>query len=88
MKERLNNSTIVDVRTPEEYAGEHFPNAINIPLDQVARRINEFKEMRKPIVAYCRSGNRSGMAVSILKQNGITDALNGGGLEDLKRKSK
>ncbi len=88
MKETLNNSTIVDVRTPEEYAGEHFPNATNIPLDQVAQRINEFKEMSKPIVAYCRSGNRSGMAVSILKQNGITDAINGGGLEDLKQNSK
>ena len=46
----------------------HFPDAINIPLDQVAQRINEFKEMQKPIIAYCRSGNRSGVAVSILKQ--------------------
>ena len=42
--------------------------------------------MTKPIVAYCKSGNRSGMAVSILKQNGITDVINGGGLDDLKQK--
>lgn len=88
MKETYKNATIVDVRTPEEYAGEHFPNAISIPLDQVAQRINEFKEMPKPIVAYCRSGNRSGMAVSILKQNGINDAINGGGLDDLKQNIK
>ncbi len=88
MKDTMNNSTIVDVRTPEEYAGEHFPNAINIPLDQVAQRINEFKEMSKPIVAYCRSGNRSGMAVAILKQNGITDAINGGGIADMLAASK
>lgn len=80
--------TIVDVRTPEEYTIEHFPNAINIPLDQVAQKINEFKEMPQPIIAYCRSGNRSGIAVSILKQNGITDAINGGGLEDLKQSMK
>ena len=45
MIEAANNVTIVDVRTPEEYAGEHYLNAINIPLDQVAQRINEFKEM-------------------------------------------
>ena len=77
------DATIVDVRTPEEFAAEHFPNAINIPYDQVAQRINEFKEMQKPIVAYCRSGNRSGVAVSILKQNGIEEAINGGGLQDL-----
>ena len=86
--ETANNATIVDVRTPEEYAGEHYPNAINIPLDQVAQRINVFREMPKPIIAYYRSGNRSGMAVSVLKQNGITEALNGGGLEDLKRQMK
>ena len=81
-------ATIVDVRTPEEYAVEHFPDAINIPLDQVAQRINEFKEMSQPIIAYCRSGNRSGIAVSILKQNGIADAVNGGGLDDLKQNRK
>ncbi len=51
MKDTMNNSTIVDVRTPEEYSGEHFPDAINIPLDQVNQRISEFKEMSKPIIA-------------------------------------
>lgn len=71
-----------------EGAGEHFPNAINIPLDQVAQRINEFKEMPKPIVAYCRSGTRSGIAVTILKQNSIAEAINGGGLDDLKQNNK
>lgn len=80
MKETWSNATIVDGRTPEEYAGEHYAGAINIPLHQVAQRINGFKEMQKQFVAYCRSGNRSGMAVSILKQNGITDAYNDGGL--------
>ena len=88
MMSAVSNATIVDVRSPEEYAGEHFTNAINIPLDQVQQRINEFKEMPKPIIAYCRSGNRSGIAVSILKQNGIAHAVNGGGLEDLKQNMK
>ena len=88
MKQNYNNATLIYVRTPEEYASEHFPNAINIPLDQVAQRINEFKEMPNPMIAYCRSGNRSGIAVSILKQNGIADAVNGGGFEDLKQNMK
>lgn len=86
MFEALDEVSIVDVRTTEEYAVEHFRNAINIPLDQVAQRIEEFRKMRMPIIAYCRSGNRSGIAVSILKQNGITDAVNGGGLDDLKQR--
>lgn len=88
MKNTMNNSTIVDVRTPEEFADEHFPDAINIPLDQVVQRINEFKQMPQPIIAYCRSGNRSGIAVSILKQNGIAEAINGGSLDELKQNIK
>ena len=88
MKDLINKGTVVDVRSPQEFAGEHFPNAINIPLEQVSQKVNEFKEMPKPIVAYCRSGNRSGMAVSMLKQAGITDVINGGGLDDLLLKAK
>ena len=88
MMESLNDVSIVDVRTPEEYLVEHFLNAINIPLDSIAQRIEEFRQMKKPIIAYCRSGNRSGTAVSILKQYGITDAVNGGGFEDLKQNMK
>ena len=84
----LDNATIVDVRTPEEYAGDHYPNAINIPLNEVPERIEEFKQLKQPIVAYCRSGNRSGMAVSILKQSGLTEVYNGGGLTDLLQQNK
>jgi phage shock protein E len=85
MKEQFENASIVDVRTPEEFAQEHFPGAINIPLDQVPNRIDEFKAMKTPIIAYCRSGNRSGQAITILKQAGIVDITNGGGLEDMKQ---
>lgn len=81
-------TTIVDVRTPEEYSERHVSGAINIPLDQVSQRIQEFKEMQTPIVAYCRSGNRSGMAVSLLKQNGIKDVSNGGGIDKMLRELK
>ncbi|HJW18474.1 MAG TPA: rhodanese-like domain-containing protein [Flavisolibacter sp.] len=88
MKNILDNATIVDVRTPEEYAGDHYPNAINIPLNEVPDRIEEFKQLKQPIVAYCRSGNRSGVAVSILKQSGLTEVYNGGGLTDLFQQNK
>jgi phage shock protein E len=83
MAEILNFASIVDVRTPEEYAEGHFPNAINTPLNELGQRVDEFKEMKKPIVAYCRSGSRSGIAVTILKQNGLAEVYNGGGLNDL-----
>jgi phage shock protein E len=80
--------TIVDVRTPEEFGEGHVAGAINIPLDQIPQRLQEVKKMQTPIVAYCRSGNRSGMAVSILKQNGINDVSNGGGLDDMLQQIK
>ena len=88
MKELIENGIVVDVRSPQEFEGEHFPGAINIALEQVQEKVNDFKEMPKPIIAYCRSGNRSGMAVSMLKQAGITDAVNGGGLDDLLQQVK
>ena len=77
------NASIIDVRTPGEYAGQHVPGAINIPLDQLSIRMDEIKDMPKPIVAYCASGNRSGMAVGMMRQNGIMDAVNGGGIGDM-----
>lgn len=80
--------TFVDVRTPEEYAGGHVPGAINIPLDEIQKRLDEFKDMPKPVVAYCRSGARSGMATSILKQAGVQDVINGGGITDVMQQIK
>jgi phage shock protein E len=88
MNNQKDRPTIIDVRTSAEFAGQHVPGAINIPLDEVAQRINELKELPKPIIAYCRSGNRSGMAVAILKQNGIAEAVNGGGIDEMLQATK
>lgn len=67
---------MVDVRTPEEFASGSVKGAINIPLNEVESRINEFKG--KPgVVVFCRSGNRSGQAKKILESNGIKNVING-----------
>jgi phage shock protein E len=47
-------------------------------------RIEEMKNLKMPLVVYCRSGNRSGMAEMILKQAGVTEVYNGGGLADMR----
>ncbi|MFT4680414.1 MAG: phage shock protein E [Flavobacteriales bacterium] len=70
--------TIVDVRTPEEFMGGNVAGSVNIPLDQVVARIEEFKKMPKPLVLCCASGGRSGQASDYLNQNGI-ECENGGG---------
>ena len=59
--------------------------AKNIPLEEVAANIEEFKSFNNPVVLYCRSGNRSGMAVNILKQAGFKDVYNGGSLFDMQQ---
>jgi len=85
IKELIKNpsTTIVDVRSSWEFEMEHVPGAKNIPLEEVAAKVEEFKTYNSPVVLYCRSGNRSGMAVSILKQNGLSEVYNGGGLSDM-----
>jgi len=82
MEEILNNPnvTVIDVRETYEFEDGHYEGAINIPLGQIPQKINEIKAMSQPLVVYCRSGNRSGMALSILKQAGIQEVYNGGGI--------
>ncbi|MEY4968602.1 MAG: hypothetical protein RLZZ261_373 [Bacteroidota bacterium] len=75
---------LVDVRTPEEFESGHVQASVNIPLDQVAERLDEF-EGKDHIVVFCRSGNRSAMAKAILAQNGFANVTNGGTWEDVKQ---
>ncbi|MEH6472855.1 MAG: rhodanese-like domain-containing protein [Halopseudomonas sp.] len=74
-------SLIIDVRTTEEYAASHLPNALHIPYQQIEKQF-ALLEIRKdrPVVLYCRSGNRSGIAYSILQDAGYTALHNGGGI--------
>lgn len=73
---------LIDVRTPGEFSQGHLTDAANLPLNTVD---TAFANMDKdtPIVVYCRSGNRSGQAMSYLKQAGFTQVHNGGGLDEM-----
>lgn len=77
------STTVVDVRNSWEFESGHYQGALNIPLDQIAQHLSEFEAMEGPIVLYCRSGNRSGMALQLLKQQGLENLYNGGGIEDM-----
>lgn len=44
--------TVVDVRSPDEYAQGHLPGAINIPVDELEARLDEIPQDR-PVVPYC-----------------------------------
>lgn len=76
-------TTLVDVRSPMEYAQQHIPGAINIPLDKILSRKDEIEACSGPVVLYCQSGNRSGMALGLLRQSSKVDVYNGGGIYEL-----
>lgn len=78
LKEIVNNNAfLVDVRSPGEFKSGSAKGAVNIPLDKISSNIKKFKG-KENIVVFCRSGNRSGQAKSILKQNGVDGVTNGG----------
>ena len=72
-------ATIVDVRSKEEFQSGHVAGSINIPLQDVPTKVEEFKNMTKPLVLCCLSGGRSGQATGYLQQQGVLDVYNGGG---------
>lgn len=71
---------LVDVRTPEEFADGHLPGAINIPVQDLERRIDELGPKERPIVLYCRSGMRSGRAARQLSSAGFVAVHNLGSI--------
>jgi rhodanese-related sulfurtransferase len=73
---------LVDVRSPGEFADGNVKGSVNIPLDQVQNQLAKFKD-KESIVVFCRSGNRSSQAKSILEQNGFTNVTNGGTWQDV-----
>lgn len=72
-----NGAYLVDVRTPQEFADGSAKGAVNIPLDKVQSQLAKFKG-KEQIIVFCRSGNRSSQAKSILEQNGFKNVTNGG----------
>ena len=72
---------LLDVRTPEEFAGGHIAGAVNIPLQTLAQRLGEVPK-DQPVILYCRSGNRSRQALNLLKQAGYTQLQDLGGIID------
>jgi NADPH-dependent 2,4-dienoyl-CoA reductase/sulfur reductase-like enzyme/rhodanese-related sulfurtransferase len=69
---------LIDVRTPEEFAHGGIPNSINIPIDQLRRRLLEIPPDSQ-VGCYCLVGQRGYLATRILIQNGFAAAnLNDG----------
>lgn len=61
--------TVIDIRTPEEYASGHIENAINIDFYQDFQAYITTLDKTKPYLIYCRTGGRSAQAMEIFKQS-------------------
>jgi glyoxylase-like metal-dependent hydrolase (beta-lactamase superfamily II) len=71
-------AVLVDVRTPEEYGEDHAAGAVNIMAPDLRGRFTEL-DPERPTVLMCRTGHRSSMACSILKQKGFASVYNAAG---------
>ncbi|ANP50157.1 rhodanese-related sulfurtransferase [Streptomyces griseochromogenes] len=78
---RLPELTVIDVRTPGEYASGHLPGALNIPLDRVRRALPELRYVagRGGVLFVCASGARSENAARLLAGQGVPAATLAGG---------
>lgn len=75
----------IDVRTAEEYTSDHIAGDANIPLaelnaEQLAAQYGKDADIR----LYCRSGNRAGQAMEILKTAGFSQVSNVGGIGEVR----
>jgi Rhodanese-related sulfurtransferase len=75
---------ILDVRTADEYAGGHIPNAINIDVNRAGflYEADEKLPKDKTIAVYCHGGVRSRKAASLLSDNGYTILNLDGGFKE------
>lgn len=71
---------ILDVREPSEFQAGHVPNAINFPLSKLSAGGGEILAtipQNAEVIVYCNSGNRSGLAKSILENIDYMHVTNG-----------
>ncbi len=84
-----NGPIVIDVRTPQEFAMGAYPDAVNIPLDDLTTRYDELGEdPNRDITLYCASGARSAYAQRFLMQVGYQNVKNGGGIAAMMSRKK
>ncbi|POX37695.1 transporter [Streptomyces sp. Ru73] len=84
---RLGELTVIDVRTPGEYAAGHVPGAYNVPLDRLGEAVPALRKAaeRADLLMVCASGNRSARACADLAAHDVPAATLTGGTEDWAR---
>ena len=73
---------LIDVRSEGEYADGGIEGSINIPIQELAGRLDQLGDKGGTIVVYCQSGGRSAMAKRLLESKGFTDVHDLGRMRD------
>lgn len=76
--------TLVDVRTADEFRSGYIPGAVNISLQELSQKLDKIPK-DKPVIVYCRSGNRSAYAAQTLLKAGYADVMDLGGIIEWSR---
>ena len=80
---------VIDTRSPEEYAGGHLEGALLMPHATIGGMIEaRVPDKNTPILLYCRSGHRAGIALKTLVSMNYTHVENLGGMLDAAAKLK
>ena len=85
-----NGGLLIDVRTSREFEIDGVKGTVNYPLDDLFKEMNLLDKQR-PVVVFCRSGNRSRHAKFMLEENGfvqVEDAKTADQLRKLLMKAK
>ena len=76
-------ATVIDVRSPQEFAGGHLPQAVNVPLDTLATWVARVSNPQQIFLLYCGAGIRAQKGCDILSASGLPSVVNAGALKDL-----
>ncbi|MEO0557415.1 MAG: rhodanese-like domain-containing protein [Bacteroidota bacterium] len=79
-----NGAFVIDARTTDEYNSGHIAGAFHVDVleDDFRERVKDL-DRNEPLYIYCRSGNRSGRAATILEEMGFSQVFNAGGFRSL-----
>ncbi len=76
----MENTFLLDVRTPEEFSQSHIKDSVNVPTQDIPNNLEKLKGIKEEILIICRSGARAHAVQDFLTQNNITNTkvLEGG----------
>ncbi|MBL7739535.1 MAG: rhodanese-like domain-containing protein [Chitinophagaceae bacterium] len=80
-------AVIIDVR-PAFAFDQHgrIPDSINIPVDRITINIERIRSMNRPVVICCEYGNDCAKVAGILRENRISNVINGGSWRSVLKK--